>query len=179
MLNKFIEQIMADIPRSIIAVALLAVVSLIAVQMYRGDALMCADGSIFHKSCALPTPSDVDLTEIEDRLGGLEGRADVLERVQGLLTENMGRIVVTVEPTNFLIRGSTSTTRTTQPVPNSSENDVCFFTDIQVSSRRDSTRLTMSLTPPNGEGRWTISLSSFNDEGDRIGGKVTCLGLPQ
>lgn len=179
MLNKIIEQIVADIPRSVMAVALILAVTLVAIQMYRGDALVCADGSIFGRTCDLPEPPAVDLTEIDDRLGGLEGRADVLERVQGLLTENMGRIVVTVEPTNFIIRGTDPTNQTTQTVPNSSENDVCFFTDIQIGSRRETTQLNMSLIPPTGEGRWTISLSSFNDSRDWIGGKVTCIGLPQ
>ena len=42
------------VPNWLIAVGLIAVAVVVAVQMVRGDALICADGAVFAKNCTTP-----------------------------------------------------------------------------------------------------------------------------
>ncbi len=53
-------EFLESVPGRILSVAVVGIVALVAIQMWRGDALICADGSFFAKSCGPAT--SIDLT---------------------------------------------------------------------------------------------------------------------
>ena len=52
-------EFLESVPGRILSVAVVGIVALVAIQMWRGDALICADGSFFAKSCDPPTVVDL------------------------------------------------------------------------------------------------------------------------
>lgn len=93
-----LDEIVANLPKEVMryatfvaSVAFLIGVTLVGIQMWRGDALICADGSVFATSCPTATVADVVTTVVDERLAGLAGAMD--ERLSEVTNVPIGTIV--------------------------------------------------------------------------------------